>query len=63
MMLGGDNWHVEETYGTVKLARQLISDVLQEKIEAGYFRAADAERLAKKIFRENALRFFNLPKR
>ena len=29
MMLGGDNWHVEETYGTMKLARQLIGEVLE----------------------------------
>jgi hypothetical protein len=30
MMIGGDNWHVEETYGTVKLARALIREVLRE---------------------------------
>jgi len=60
MMFGGDNWHVEETYGTMKLARQLIGEVLEEKISAGYFRPADAQRLAAKILRENALHFFKL---
>jgi predicted TIM-barrel fold metal-dependent hydrolase len=60
MMFGGDNWHIEETYGTLKLARQLLGEVLQEKISAGYFRAQDAERLAGRILRENALRFFRL---
>jgi hypothetical protein len=60
MMFGGDNWHVEETYGTLKLARQLLGEVLQEKIGAGYFWAQDAERLAARILRENALRFFRL---
>ena len=60
MMLGGDNWHVEETYGTLMLARQLVGEVLEEKLAAGYFRRADAERLAAKILRENALRFFRL---
>ena len=60
MMIGGDNWHCEETYGTMKLARQLIGEVLDEKVSAGYFGLADAQRLAAKILRENALRFFKL---
>ena len=30
MMIGGDNWHVEETYGTMKLARALIGEVFRE---------------------------------
>jgi hypothetical protein len=60
MMIGGDNWHVEETYGTIKLARRLIGQVLEEKVRAGYFRPEDAQRLAAKILRENAERFFRL---
>jgi hypothetical protein len=60
MMIGGDNWHVEETYGTMKLARQLLAEVMEENISAKYFRAADAERLAENILRENALQFFRL---
>ena len=60
MMLGGDNWHVEETYGTLRLARELIADVLQEKVDAGYFGQEDAERLARRILSENARAFFRL---
>jgi hypothetical protein len=60
LMFGGDNWHVEETYGTIKLARQLIGEVLEEKLAAGYFRQADAQRLAARILRENATAFFRL---
>ena len=60
MMIGGDNWHVEETYGTMKRARQLISEVLEEKLAAGYFLPEDAQRLAAKILRENALGFLKL---
>ena len=52
MMIGGDNWHVEETYGTMKLARALIGEVFREKLKAGYFGQEDAERLAKGISRE-----------
>jgi hypothetical protein len=60
MMIGGDNWHVEETYATMMLARQLIGEVLEEKVASGYFREKDARRLAGRIFRENAIRFFKL---
>jgi hypothetical protein len=38
----------------------LIGEVLEEKVAAGYFGLADAQRLASKILRENALGFFKL---
>lgn len=60
LMIGGDNWHVEETYATMKLARQLIGEVLDEKLTSGYFREADARRLAAKILKDNAIGFFKL---
>ncbi len=58
MMLGGDNWHAEETYASMKTARRLIGEVLAEKVEDGYFNNAAAERLARKICSENARAFF-----
>lgn len=58
MMLGGDNLHVEETYGAMITARRLIAEVLEEKVEAGYFGVEDARRLARKIFHENGREFF-----
>jgi hypothetical protein len=60
MMIGGDNWHAEETYGTLKLARKLIGEVLNEKVQAGYFRVDEAKRLARRILHENAVGFFGL---
>ena len=60
MMFGGDNWHVEESYATISLARERIGHVLAEKVEAGYFLEADAQRLARKICSENAVSFFKL---
>ncbi len=60
MMLGGDNWHVEETYGAMQTARQLIAEVLEEKLAAGYFSRATAERLARRILHDNARDFFRL---
>ncbi len=60
MMIGGDNWHVEETYGTMKLARRLIGEALEAKVGTGSFGPEAAKRLAARILRENALRFFKL---
>ena len=60
LMIGGDNWHVEETYGALHLTRRLIGDVLQEKVDSGYFQVADGRRLARKILHDNAAQFFRL---
>lgn len=58
LMIGGDNWHVEETYGAICSLRRLIGEVLQEKVSSGYFPVADARRLARKILADNATAFF-----
>jgi len=58
LMIGGDNWHVEETYGAIHLTRRLIGEVLQEKVDNGYFKPDDGRRLARKMLHENASRFF-----
>jgi predicted TIM-barrel fold metal-dependent hydrolase len=60
LMLGGDNWHAEETFATMQLARRLIAEVLSEKVDAGYFHLDDALRLARRILFENARVFFQL---
>ncbi len=60
MMIGGDNWHAEETYGAMTLARRILGEVLEEKIGSGYFTEADAQRLAPKILSDNAIAFFGL---
>ncbi len=60
MMLGGDNWHAEETYSTFATSRKLIGEVLEGKVKEGYFEYQDAERLARKIFSENAEAFFGI---
>jgi hypothetical protein len=60
-MIGGDTWHVEETYGAIQLMRRLIGEVLQEKVDRGYFKPEDGRRLARKIFSENAREFFGRP--
>jgi hypothetical protein len=61
MMLGGDAWHVEETYGAIGLVRRLLADALEMCVRDGQFGHGDAERLAWKILQQNAVRFFGLP--
>jgi hypothetical protein len=61
MMLGGDNWHVEESYGAMRRARQLLTEVMEEKVSGQYFHCSDACRLARRILSENARSFFKLP--
>ena len=63
MMIGGDNWHVEETYGAMTLARRILGEVLEEKVRGGYFTEADATRLAPKVLSDNANILFGLPHR
>ena len=58
LMLGGDSWHPEESYGALALGRRVVADVLQEKLDDGYLDEAGARRLAGRILHENARTFF-----
>lgn len=60
MMLGGDNWHVEETCGTLKTFRRLMIETFEEKISSGYFTEKEAIRLGQRILHSNARQFFNM---
>ena len=60
MMLGGDNWHVEETCGTLATFRRLMVETFEEKISSGYFTETEALRLGKRILHSNAREFFRL---
>jgi len=61
MMLGGDTWHAEEAYGAIGQVRRLIVETLESCVRQGQFRYQDAERLSRKILRDNARAFFRLP--
>ena len=58
LMLGGDAWHVEESYGALALARRLIGEVLQERTHARFISEEGSRRLARRILHENARAFF-----
>jgi predicted TIM-barrel fold metal-dependent hydrolase len=57
---GGDCRHVEECYGHVLYAKEVVSEVLGEKVENGYFSQEVASDLARMIFRENAWQLYGL---
>jgi hypothetical protein len=61
MMLGGDAWHAEESYGAIMLARRLIAEVLEERVSGGLLDGEGARRLARRILSTNAREFFRLP--
>jgi hypothetical protein len=58
MMLGGDAWHVEESYGALALGRRLIGEVLDERIQTRFLSEEGSRRLARRILHENARAFF-----
>ena len=60
MAFGGDQRCVENTYGNQVIARQIISNVLTEKVKTGYFSENEAYKVARMILYDNAVDFYNL---
>lgn len=50
---GGDNFILECTYGSQKIARRLISEIMYEKVRDGYFSFDEAIKTAQKILYSN----------
>ena len=63
LMLGGDAWHVEESYGALALGRRLIGEVLHERMQARFLNEEGSRRLARRILHENARAFFGQGRR
>ncbi len=60
MAFGGDQRCVENTYGNLVVAKQVISDVLTEKVRSGYLSEKEALTVAKMILYDNPAGFYNL---
>ena len=58
---GGDSVTVEMVYAHAKMARQIVSNVLSEKVSDGYMTEDEAISLARKMLRDNPAALFNLP--
>ncbi|HEY5500924.1 MAG TPA: hypothetical protein VIK09_02950, partial [Candidatus Humimicrobiaceae bacterium] len=56
---GGDNFILECTYGSQKIARRLISEIMYEKVRDGYFSFGEAIKIAEKILYSNPKSVYN----
>lgn len=57
---GGDQMLIEHSYASLLLAKDLIADVLVDKINSGYFNQNSAISVMKKILGQNAVKLFSL---
>lgn len=57
---GGDAMAVENVYSELILARNIISEVLSEKVSEGYYSEDEAKTIARMIFHDNAAKLYNL---
>lgn len=60
MGFGGDYLFLEGTYGHSVIARQVVTETLAEKVEAGYLTLEEARYVARRILRDNAIELFRL---
>jgi predicted TIM-barrel fold metal-dependent hydrolase len=60
LMFGTDSANLEEMYGTVKFTRRVLTEVLAEKIEGGFFTEKVALQIARRILYANAMELYNL---
>jgi len=57
---GGDCWVAEGSYGSLKLFKLILSEVLSDLVESGYLNREEAVEIASKALRENAMKIFKL---
>ncbi len=60
MAFGGDQRYVEITYGNLVVAKQLISNVLIEKVKNGYLTESEAITVARMILHDNGMKFYKI---
>ena len=63
MAFGGDFRNVENIYGHLLFAKQVVTKVLTEKVRDGYFTESEALKIALMILHDNAIRILRLDKR
>jgi len=62
MAFGGDFRNVENIYGHLLFAKQVVTRVLTEKVRDGYFSEKEALKIAQMILHDNAVRILKLDK-
>lgn len=57
---GGDYGNVENVMGHLLFAKQVIANVLVDKVKDGYFSEAEAKKVARMILHDNAINIYKL---
>jgi predicted TIM-barrel fold metal-dependent hydrolase len=60
MIWGGNSRCPEASYVSLLMAKDLVAEVLAEKVQSGYFSESVAVDIAWKLFRENAKAFYHI---
>jgi predicted TIM-barrel fold metal-dependent hydrolase len=60
MGFGGDYLNIENVYGHLLFAKQIVARVLIDKVRDGYYSEDESKDIAKKILHDNAINFFKL---
>jgi len=60
LLWGGDCGRVETAYGALLFAKEIVAEILAEKVRKGYFDIKLGFYLANRIFNENAASIFNI---
>ena len=60
MAFGGDYHNIENVYGHLLFAKEIVANVLIEKVKDGYFSEEEAVKFAKMMFYDNAVELFKL---
>ena len=58
MVWGGDSYRVEGTCASLLLAKQVVSEVLAERVQSGHLPESQALTMLRDIFRNNAARLY-----
>ncbi len=60
MGFGGDYINVENAYAHLQFGKQVIANVLIDKVRDGYMSETEAKKIAQSILHDNAVRIYNL---
>lgn len=60
MAFGGDYHNIENVYGHLLFAKEIVGNVLVEKVKCGYFSEEEAIRFADRMLHDNAVELFGL---
>jgi predicted TIM-barrel fold metal-dependent hydrolase len=62
MAFGGDYHNIENVYGHLLFAKEIVANVLIEKVKDGYFSEEEAIKFANMMLHDNAVNLFKLAK-